>query len=1830
MYPFARILALVAAAASFAVLASCGGSPTTPNGDLDVDALVTDNIWNPVEASSVPLQAVIDTTSLGGEAPFDVTFSAARSASGAGEIIEYAWDLGDGNGASGVEVQHTYAQPGVYLIQLAVRDSADGIASADMEVVVLPDVEAIVAVEDANDPLTLTFTADSVVPIDSVVSSYAYLWEFDDGGTGQGQSVTHTYLKAGTYNVKLSIAMALVTVSCATTSVKVDARPNDPGDGSGALLVTPTSDLVTSGPFGGPFNPSYQDYTLENVGSASLDWSVTRSKNWVTVSPAVGSLDPGETLTVRVSLNAVANILAVGPYADPAIVFRDITLNEVVGTRSVQLTVLSEEGALAVTPAGGMSPSGQVGGPFSNDDQTYTLENVGGAELDWSATANVTWLSLSAASGTLAPGETLALDAGLNANADALAPGMYTGALTISNDSNGSGTLALPLVLTITAAPGALDVLEPGGLDAVGQVGGPFAPASKTYTLENTGGDAITWTASRSQNWLTLSPTTGTLAPGETVTVTLSLNETIANILAPGVYTDANVQFLNQTNGDGDTTRPARLTVNAAGTLNITPANDFVTSGPSGGPFAPATYTYTLSNSGTGAVTWSASKTASWFSLSATSGTLSGGQSTTVTLTLLSAATSLAPGDHTGTVSFVWGGGSGSDARDVELTIAPAEGMLEVTPGTGLDSSGPEGGPFTPTTQSFTLRNTGGQTLNWTAAESANWLALSTVAGTLTPGATTTVSAYLTGNANSLGAGTYATTIWFDNNTTGAGTTSRPAALQVLAGPASMAVTPGVNFNTSGPVGGSFSPNAQTYMIENTGGQALNWSAGDNVSWLTLSQTSGSLAPGATASVQVAVNANANGLAAGTYNGTLTFTNETNGDGNATRTATLQALVPAALAVTSAGGLTSSGDAGGPFSPSAKTYTLENTGELPLNWQVSESASWLSLSATSGTLAAGATASVTVSINTNANGLAAGTYNEVVTITNLTNGTGNTTRAVSLQVLAPPALAVTPAGNLGSSGAVGGPFTPVSQTYVLENTGDSALDWQVSESAAWLSVSPASGTLSAGGTASVVVALNANANSLSPGLYNQTVTVANLTNGVGNTTRTASLTVNGTPATLAVTPVGTLESSGSEGGPFTPASGTYTLENTGDEPLEWVASKTAAWISLVPTTGTLQAGATQTITVAINGNADDLTPGTYNDTIGVTNLTNGNGTTTRTVTLSVDAPGGPALVPIARWDVVPHQRVDAGETLNLGVVAFSRNGIDRVDFQIEGQAPVSVNDMTYNPQSNVYEYWTPLDTDDFGTDAVITVDATVVGTNGGTRTLETLSFVVNPNGTRPAPVAYVDATLGDDATGAVNNASKPYLTTREAIVDLRNYLNGQGQGLQGNGAIVRLRPGTHTATKTVWGDVDCDDEWLTITTDTGGTRDNTILAAPSATLNVGKLRLKGITLDRSAGITYILTASSGYGATAQTWFDDCHLIGAGQWIESSYVMSGNITTTYYTDCLIENVDYATGRSGDIPVARGLTIRHIGNDAFVNRNMIVNCTVDDSDPDISDIPEITNATYYNSGHPSGYSYVVEQAGAFANYEQSPWRYFMVDKLNTQAYEIVEKLSDDAVRLSGPIDESPASVSGIVSTTWHADIFQLWGGVTNNHDNIVIYGLRATNCNYQGIFAMGRGPTAVDSDPTVAQGVALVNVFIEMTNNSQAQASAWGRQVNHMVMWHCTLPNSKFNFWDDKFGTTPDWPVVITNGSFVGNSFYCLTLNHTDSIDWSDCDQNHFQIFSGAQVITRGTNQTLGMPNLTAFGRPTGAPLTGRIVPLRVPADASGQARTAPAAVGAYEP
>jgi hypothetical protein len=106
--------------------------------------------------------------------------------------------------------------------------------------------------------------------------------------------------------------------------------------------------------------------------------------------------------------------------------------------------------------------------------------------------------------------------------------------------------------------PDDLSVTPTAVFAATGNSGGPFAPGANAYTLSNTGTSSLNWTASSSQGWLTLSSTSGTLAPGANTTVTATINAT-ANTLPDGLH-NATLTFLN-TSSSSSIIRQASLRV---------------------------------------------------------------------------------------------------------------------------------------------------------------------------------------------------------------------------------------------------------------------------------------------------------------------------------------------------------------------------------------------------------------------------------------------------------------------------------------------------------------------------------------------------------------------------------------------------------------------------------------------------------------------------------------------------------------------------------------------------------------------------------------------------------------------------------------------------------------------------------------------------------------------------------------------------------------------------------------------------------------------------------------------------------------------------------------------------------------------------------------------------------------------------------------------------------------------------------------------------------------------------------------------------------------------
>ena len=316
----------------------------------------------------------------------------------------------------------------------------------------------------------------------------------------------------------------------------------------------------------------------------------------------------------------------------------------------------------------------------------------------------------------------------------------------------------------------------------------------------------------------------------------------------------------------------------------------------------------------------------------------------------------------------------------------------------------------------------------------------------------------------------------------------------------------------------------------------------------------------------------------------------------------------------------SSGIRGGPFSPSSKKYMLLNPGNTSVDWSVTKTKDWVNISKTGGTLSAGGSDSVIVSIDSSANSLSPGTYTDTLKFIDITNN-DTITVVVRLSVNPVPGyLLVSPVEDFNSSGIRGGPFSPSSKIYILSSSGETSVSWEVRKSKNWISIFPARGILSPGDSAIVIVSINSNANSLPSGTYIDTLRFINTTNDSGSTSRVVRLVVNPVPGYLLVSPIEDFNSSGIRGGPFSPSSKQYTLSNTGETSINWEVRKSKDWVSVLPTKGTLFPGGNAVIIVSIDSGANNLSPGTYIDTLRFINTTNGRGDTVRIITLTVNPP----------------------------------------------------------------------------------------------------------------------------------------------------------------------------------------------------------------------------------------------------------------------------------------------------------------------------------------------------------------------------------------------------------------------------------------------------------------------------------------------------------------------------------------------------------------------------------------------------------------------------------
>lgn len=181
-----------------------------------------------------------------------------------------------------------------------------------------------------------------------------------------------------------------------------------------------------------------------------------------------------------------------------------------------------------------------------------------------------------------------------------------------------------------------------------------------------------------------------------------------------------------------------------------------------------------------------------------------------------------------------------------------------------------------------------------------------------------------------------------------------------------------------------------------------------------------------------------------------------------------------------------------------------------------------------------------------------------------------------------------------------------------------------------------------------------------------------------------------------------------------------------------------------------------------------------------------------------------------------------------------------------------------------------------------------------------------------------------------------------------------------------------------------------------------------------------------------------------------------------------------------------------------------------------------------------------------------------------------------------VSDAFTNIQGLIVNCQVDSINNSGTAYHGDVLQL----NSNFDNIVVYGLKATNIVSQGIFTDGVWNIS---------NVALVNVIVENLNEAGGGNNQWLQPTNQLLLWHITQTGTT-SFLIDYNSGDQIGPYSAINDLSVRNSlFHTLTIRGVDgggTVLNTTTAISNVHIESSPTSWINGTNGTAGFVDASA--------------------------------------
>ena len=138
-------------------------------------------------------------TPTSGSAPMNVQFTDLSK----GDVTNWVWDFGDGQGSTDQNPTHTYWAGGTYTVTLTASNAyGSSVAAKSQFITVLAQLQSqFTANPNAGPaPLTVNFIDHSLG------SPTSWYWDFGDGSTSTVQFPIHTFAAAGAYPVNLTVS----------------------------------------------------------------------------------------------------------------------------------------------------------------------------------------------------------------------------------------------------------------------------------------------------------------------------------------------------------------------------------------------------------------------------------------------------------------------------------------------------------------------------------------------------------------------------------------------------------------------------------------------------------------------------------------------------------------------------------------------------------------------------------------------------------------------------------------------------------------------------------------------------------------------------------------------------------------------------------------------------------------------------------------------------------------------------------------------------------------------------------------------------------------------------------------------------------------------------------------------------------------------------------------------------------------------------------------------------------------------------------------------------------------------------------------------------------------------------------------------------------------------------------------------------------------------------------------------------------------------------------------------------------------------------------------